>query len=221
MKLIKFITYANSKYASQMSPDDDKNIEMFLNGQSCHLLIDTYDIIHNLAKFSWQHWQLKKKSRKLQFNPHEILKHVFLISGARLKKVIITLEESLANKTQEAQHLSELVAKMESSSSSDEMNKVQIADLKTELAKAEDALRIRTEELLDSKKEMRVKDEEIQQREIDISCLRGQVESLLNLVDEDEDTLTLENIDSDADDDVLLEDLEWDNNDCEIKVEKS
>ena len=138
-----------------------------------------------------------------------------------MKKVIIGLEESLANKTQEAQHLSELVTKMESSSSSDEMNKVQIADLKAELAKAEDALRIRTEELLDSKKEMRVKDEEIQQREIDISCLRGQVESLLNLVDEDEDTLTLENIDSDADDDVLLEDLEWDDNDCEIKVEKS
>ena len=163
----------------------------------------------------------KKKSSKLHFNPNEIFKHVLYISGARLKKVIITLEESLANKTQEAQHLTELVAKMESSSSSDEMNKVQIADLKAELAKAEDALRIRTEELLDSKKEMRVKDEEIQQREIDISCLRGQVESLLNLVDEDEDTLTLENIDSDADDDVLLEDLEWDDNDCEIKVEKS
>ena len=78
-------------------------------------------------------------------------------------------------KTTEAQHLTELVAKMESSSSSDEMNKVQIADLKTELAKAEDNLKIRTDELLQSKKDLRIKDEEIQQREIEISCLRGQV----------------------------------------------
>ena len=50
-----------------------------------------------------------------------------------------------------------------------------IADLKTELAKAEENLKIRTDELLQSKKDLRVKDEEIQQREIEISCLRGQV----------------------------------------------
>ena len=43
------------------------------------------------------------------------------------------------------------------------------------MAKAEENLKIRTDELLQSKKDLRVKDEEIQQREIEISCLRGQV----------------------------------------------
>ena len=50
----------------------------------------------------------------------------FIFLGTRFKKVITNLEESLEIKTTEAQHLTELVAKMESSSSSDEMNKVQI-----------------------------------------------------------------------------------------------
>merc|ERR1719150_754542 len=103
--------------------------------------------------------------------------------GTRFKKVITNLEESLEIKTTEAQHLTELVAKMESSSSSDEMNKVQIADLKTELAKAEENLKIRTDELLQSKKDLRVKDEEIQQREIEISCLRGQATNLQDDLD--------------------------------------
>ena len=50
--------------------------------------------------------------------------------------------------------------------------------MKTELAKAEENLKIRTDELLLSKKDLRVKDEEIQTREIEISCLRGQVSSV-------------------------------------------
>ena len=109
---------------------------------------------------------------------------------------------------------------MESSSSSDEMNKVQIADLKTELAKAEDNLKIRTDELLQSKKDLRIKDEEIQQREIEISCLRGQVLDLTKLID-DEDEDTLENIDNDSDnEDVLLEDLEWDSFDTNNTTKK-
>ena len=68
------------------------------------------------------------------------------------------------------------MAKMEATPGQDEMNKVQIADLKAELAKSEESLKIRTEELLQVRKDLRTKDEEIQQREIDISCLRGQVE---------------------------------------------
>ena len=55
-----------------------------------------------------------------------------------------------------------------------------IDDLKTELAKAEENLKIRTDELLQSKKDLRVKDEEIQQREIEISCLRGQVSIIMD-----------------------------------------
>ena len=44
---------------------------------------------------------------------------------------------------------------MEATPGQDEMNKVQIADLKAELAKAEENLRIRTEELFQSKKILR------------------------------------------------------------------
>ena len=103
---------------------------------------------------------------------------------------------------------------MEATPGQDEMNKVQIADLKHELAKAEDNLKIRTEELFQSKKDLRVKDEEIQQREIDISCLRGQVNKLQELFDDsDEDTLEA----SDDSDVVLLEDLEWDPQDVKEK----
>ena len=115
---------------------------------------------------------------KIKIDLLYVFKFDFLL-GTRLKKVITGLEESLDIKTKEAQHLSELVDKMESSSTHDEMNKVQISDLKSELAKSEETLKIRTDELFQSKKDLRVKDEEIQQREIDISCLRGQVESLL------------------------------------------
>ena len=59
-----------------------------------------------------------------------IKKNYIFFIGTRFKKVITNLEESLEIKTTEAQHLTELVAKMESSSSSDEMNKVQIGKMK-------------------------------------------------------------------------------------------
>ena len=69
------------------------------------------------------------------------------------------------------------------------------------------------------RRELRTKDETIQQREIDISCLRGQVvalERLLNVhlndneaSDSDSDTLT--NIASLSENEILLEDLDSDN----------
>ena len=124
------------------------------------------------------------------------------------------MEEQLDIKTKESEHFQDLVAKMEASPGQDEMNKVQIADLKHELAKAEENLKIRTEELFQSKKDLRVKDEEIQTREIDISCLRGQVN--FQDFDSDEDTDTLEASDDDSDV-VLLEDLEWDPQDVQQK----
>ena len=72
------------------------------------------------------------------------------------------------------------------------------------------------------KKDLRTKDEEIQQREIDISCLRGQVE-IYKILDEattiSDDTLT-PNTDCDFEnDDVLLEDLEWDPDSSAVKLE--
>ena len=67
----------------------------------------------------------------------------------------------------------------------------------------------------------RTKDEEIQQREIDISCLRGQVE-IYKILDEatSDDTLTPNTADCDFEnDDVLLEDLEWDPDSSAMKLE--
>ena len=126
-----------------------------------------------------------------------------------MKKVIAGLEESLDIKTKESEHLQNLVSKMEATPGQDEMNKVQIADLRSELAKAEETLKIRTDEFMQAKKDLRVKDEEIQQREIDISCLRGQVLTLQVLVDDNhdssEDTLTPD-FEQDPDD-VFLEDV--------------
>ena len=141
-----------------------------------------------------------------------------------MKKCISGLEESLDVKTREAEHLQNLVSQMEATPGQDEMNKVQIADLKAELAKSEESLKIRTEELLQVRKDLRTKDEEIQQREIDISCLRGQVDILLEvnekitLVGSDDDTLTPD-ADTDHENDVLLEDLEWDPDSSAIKLE--
>ena len=67
----------------------------------------------------------------------------------------------------------------------------------------------------------RTKDEEIQQREIDISCLRGQVE-IYKILDEatSDDTLTPNTADCDFEnEDVLLEDLEWDPDSSAMKLE--
>ena len=82
----------------------------------------------------------------------------YFFTGTRLKKVITGLEESLDIKTKESEHLQSLVTKMEATPGQDEMNKVQITDLKGELAKSEETLKFRTEELLQVKKELRHSD---------------------------------------------------------------
>ena len=82
----------------------------------------------------------------------------YFFAGTRLKKVITGLEESLDIKTKESEHLQSLVTKMEATPGQDEMNKVQIADLKGELGKSEETLKFRTEELLQVKKELRHSD---------------------------------------------------------------
>jgi len=77
------------------------------------------------------------------------------------------------------------------------------------------------------KRDLRLKDETIQQREIDISCLRGQVIALKRFYDpekvvcdkfdsqtnnDDDDSDTLTNIEPLSEEDILLEDLEFDDN---------
>ena len=87
------------------------------------------------------------------------------------------------------------------------------------------------------KRELRLKDETIQQREIDISCLRGQVIALqrlynpeqlkcdinevlgiLNTEDDDDDSDTLTNIEPISEEDILLEDLDFDDDEL-IKLQ--
>ena len=54
-----------------------------------------------------------------------------------LRKQIADLQEVLGERTREANHLCELVDKMEASATHDEVIKTQLADLKNELAGAE------------------------------------------------------------------------------------
>ena len=62
------------------------------------------------------------------------------ITGNRLRKQISVLEETLQVRTEESNHMKALVTQMEAAPGQEEQNKVQIADLKIELAKAEGAI---------------------------------------------------------------------------------
>ena len=91
------------------------------------------------------------------------------------------------------------------------------------------SLKQRTEDILQLRRNLKDKDEILQQREIDISCLRGQVVNVirdltvdelddddeddtvfLNDEEEDSDTLTYAANGSGSDEEILLEDLETD-----------
>ena len=91
-------------------------------------------------------------------------------------------------------------------------------------------LEIRSEEILNLKKDLRLNDETIQQKDIDISCLRGQVIELqrlyphipenvicdnvelqaANYTEDESDSDTLTNIEPLSEEDILLEDLGFD-----------
>lgn len=97
--------------------------------------------------------------------------------GLRHRKQISDLNEALEAKSKEADHWEKLVAEMESTLSQDEMTRVQIQDLRDELHGAERNLKLRQEDLIYLKNEIKARDETIQQLEIDLSCVRGQVQN--------------------------------------------
>ena len=68
---------------------------------------------------------------------------ILFILGNRLRKQISDLQETCEARTTESNHMKQLVAQMESAPGQEEQNKVQIADLKAELAKAEGMILIR------------------------------------------------------------------------------
>merc|ERR1712029_1092594 len=109
--------------------------------------------------------------------------------GNRLRRERDEIGSELVLMRGERDHLGQLVTKMESSSDQDERNKAQIDDLREQVAKCEGtmdsrfvctagAIAEKSEEVLAEKRSCRQKDEIIQQREIEISCLRGQVHNL-------------------------------------------
>ena len=61
-------------------------------------------------------------------------------TGNRLRKQLSVLEETCEARTEESNHMKALVTQMEAAPGQEEQNKVKIADLKTELAKAEGAI---------------------------------------------------------------------------------
>ncbi len=137
-----------------------------------------------------------------------------------LRKTISGLQEALEERTREAAHLNELVVRMEASATNDEVVKTQIEDLRNELANAEGNGKVkllklnnknekshsfsatakqRSEEIQMLKTDLKEREELIQQREIDISCLRGQVKKELDALEGFE----VEEGDSDSDSSTL------------------
>eukprot|EP00094_Tigriopus_californicus_P001080 TCALIF_01045-PA protein Name:"Similar to Adpgk ADP-dependent glucokinase (Mus musculus)" AED:0.27 eAED:0.27 QI:205/0.53/0.35/0.64/0.92/0.85/14/0/1299 len=102
--------------------------------------------------------------------------------GLRHRKQISELNEALEEKSKEADHWEKLVGEMESSLSQDEMTRVQIQDLRDELHGAERNLKLRQDDLLYLKNGIKSRDETIQQLEIDLSCVRGQVTNVMTKV---------------------------------------
>jgi len=96
--------------------------------------------------------------------------------GENLKKSISELTEKLAEKTREAEHLSGLLASLEAQPGQDEKAKIQIADLRAELAAALAEVKARNDEILDIRNNVRLEREVVQQKDIEISRLNGQVQ---------------------------------------------
>jgi len=92
------------------------------------------------------------------------------------KEKIKLLEENLAERTRERDHLHQLLTEMEGQLGQDEKTKVQINDLRTELAAAQTEVKSRIDEIFGVKDLLRLEKETVQQRDIEIAKLNGQVQ---------------------------------------------
>jgi len=93
-----------------------------------------------------------------------------------LNETVKLLTKQLDEETIRANHLEGLVAAMESEPGIDAKSKVEISDLKAELAASQTEVKARIEEILVIKDHVRQEQEIVQQKEIDISRLNGQVQ---------------------------------------------
>merc|ERR1719228_1443700 len=93
-----------------------------------------------------------------------------------LNETVKLLKKQLEEETIRANHLEGLVAAMEKEPGVEEKSKVEIADLKSELAASQTDLKARIEEIFVIKDQVRQEQEIVQQKEIEISRLNGQVQ---------------------------------------------
>jgi len=93
-----------------------------------------------------------------------------------LNETVKLLTKQLEEQTIRANHLEGLVTAMEKEPGIDAKSKVEISDLKSELAASQIDVKARIEEILVIKDLVRQEQEIVQQKEIDISRLNGQVQ---------------------------------------------
>merc|ERR1712123_220105 len=93
-----------------------------------------------------------------------------------LNETVKLLTKQLEEETVRANHLEGLVAAMEAEPGVEAKSKVEISDLKSELAASQIEVKSRIEEILVVKDQVRQEQEIVQQKEIDISRLNGQVQ---------------------------------------------
>jgi len=93
-----------------------------------------------------------------------------------LNETVKLLNKNLEEQTIRANHLDGLVLAMESEPGIDAKSKVEISDLKAELAASQTDVKARIEEILVVKDHVRQEQEIVQQKEIEISRLNGQVQ---------------------------------------------
>ena len=95
-----------------------------------------------------------------------------------LNENIKMLNNKLEEEKARADHLDSLVAAMEAQPGVEAQSKVEITDLKTELATSQAELKAKIEEILGIKDKVRLEQEVVQQRDIEISSLNGKLQFL-------------------------------------------
>jgi len=98
-----------------------------------------------------------------------------------------TLTEELIEMTNKATHLESLVAKMEAAPEIDAQSKIEITDLKSELSASQVEVKAKVEDIINLKELLRLEKETVQQKDIDISRLNGQV----NFIEEEMEQLKI------------------------------
>ena len=96
----------------------------------------------------------------------------------QLQETVAGLNKRLGEETARADHLQALVEAMEAQPGVEAQSKVEISDLKSELASSQQEVRRRTEEVQVVRDKVTAEQETVQQKEIEISGLNGKLQFL-------------------------------------------